>query len=80
MIASNWDVDLERMTCKNRVSRIRVRFMDNGAWLDGCIEDVPLTLLSVLARTRDGAAYLGRQLREAEGVFIPEFLRAMNRD
>jgi hypothetical protein len=33
-------------------------------------------LLSALARSPGGASYLGRQVEEAEGVFIPAFLKA----
>jgi hypothetical protein len=75
MIINNWDVDLDTMTCRNIVNRIVVRFRDEGAFLDGCIDGAPAGLLSGLARVSGGAAYLGRQLGEAEGVFIPEFLR-----
>ena len=76
MIINNWDVDLEKMTCRNLNNRITVQFTDRGTYLDGKINDAPMALLSALARNSGGTAYLGRQLGEAEGVFIPELLKA----
>jgi hypothetical protein len=80
MIINRWDVDLERMSCRNRVNRITVRFTGTGNSLDGEIEDVPMGLLSALARSSDGPAYLGRQLREAERAFVPEFIKGRARE
>jgi hypothetical protein len=76
MIVNNWDLDLEKMCCRNLSNRITVRFTDEGTFLDGKITGVPMGLLSALARSSGGAAYLGRQLREAEGAFIPELIKA----
>ncbi|MFP3041341.1 hypothetical protein LQZ19_05910 [Treponema primitia] len=76
MIINKWDVDVEKMMCRNLSNRITVRFTDTGSGIDGKIDNVPLPLLSSLARHQGGAAYLGRQLGEAERVFMPELVKA----
>jgi hypothetical protein len=76
MIVSNWDVEIEKMSCRNRTNHITVRFTDMGTYLDGKIDDVSLPMLSALARTEGGETYLARQLGEAERVFIPELIKA----
>ncbi|MFP3041610.1 hypothetical protein LQZ19_07270 [Treponema primitia] len=76
MIINKWDIDIEKMTCRNLSNRIMVRFTDTESGINGKIDDVPLTLLSSLARHPGGAAYLGRQLGEAERVFMPELVKA----
>jgi hypothetical protein len=68
-----WVVDLERRVCRNTVNRVAVRFSGGGA---GRIVDMPLELLSELARTSGGAGYLGRLIREAERVFVPALIQA----
>jgi hypothetical protein len=64
------------MTCRNSESSILVRFTVNGSAVDGLIDDAPASLLSALAWTSGGPAYLGRQIKEAERVFVPAFLKA----
>jgi hypothetical protein len=76
MSSKDWVVDVEGMACRNAVNRITVRFADMGSRIEGRIDDVPLALLSALTRRADGAAYLVRQVGAAEGVFVPELLRA----
>jgi hypothetical protein len=73
---ANWVVNLATMSCKNTANCVTVRFVDSGGWVEGRIDDAPKELLSALARTAGGAAYLERQVRAAEEVFIPEFLQA----
>jgi hypothetical protein len=63
------------MTCRNTESSILVRFTVNGIAIDGLIDDAPMGLLSALARTSGGPAWLGRQIAAAERVFVPAFLR-----
>ncbi|GHV74243.1 hypothetical protein AGMMS49940_15570 [Spirochaetia bacterium] len=76
MIVNNWDIDLEKMTCRNLINKIRVQFTHKGTFIDGKIDDVSLPMLSALARTGGGETYLARQLGEAEGVFLPELIKA----
>jgi hypothetical protein len=75
MTVGKWDVDLEKMSCRNLSNRITVQFTDKGTYLDGKIDDVSLPLLSAFARTTGGETYLARLLGEAEKVFIPEFIK-----
>jgi hypothetical protein len=75
MTVGKWDVDLEKMSCRNLSNRITVQFTDKGTYLDGKIDDVSLSLMSALARTTGGETYLARQLGDAETVFIPEYIK-----
>ena len=75
MIVDNWDVDLEKMRCRNLTNHISVQFTDKGTYIDGKIDDVSLPMLSALARTEGGETYLARQLGEAEGVFLPALIK-----
>jgi hypothetical protein len=76
MMTEKWVADLVTMTCRNRANRITVRFANAGSCLEGRVADAPMGLLSALARSPGGTACLGRQVAEAEGVFIPAFLKA----
>jgi hypothetical protein len=76
MIVNNWDIDLEKMSCRNLANKIMVQFTDKGTYIDGKIDDVSLLLLSALARTSGGETFLARQLGEAERVFLPELIKA----
>jgi hypothetical protein len=76
MIVADWDVDIEKMSCRNLTNHITVQFTDKGTYLDGKIADVSLPLLSAFARTSGGETYLARQVGEAETVFIPAFIKA----
>lgn len=76
MRVENWDVNLEKMSCRNLTNHITVQFTDKGTFIDGKIDDVSLPMLSALARTVGGETYLARQLGEAEGVFLPELIKA----
>jgi hypothetical protein len=75
MTVGKWDVDLEKMSCRNLSNRITVQFTDKGTYLDGKIDDVSLPLMSALARTTGGETYLARQLGEAERVFLPALIK-----
>jgi hypothetical protein len=68
---NNWRADLKKMTCENASNRIVVTFTDMGKFLDGKIDDMPADLFFRLA----DPAYLGRQISEAEDVFIPAFIK-----
>jgi hypothetical protein len=55
LMQENWIADLPTMTCRNIVNKIVLQFTPKGTTLQGEIKDMPLSLLSSLARKKFSA-------------------------
>jgi hypothetical protein len=70
-----WIADLAAMTCRNIENKMVVKFIETGKSLTPEIDDIPLSLLSTIARKKHDVSYLQKQVEEAEDVFLRAYFK-----
>ena len=75
----DWIVDLDKMTCRNRVSKIVVSFKKSGNTLIGKLQDAPLKLFKKWAADPQGEDCIKNAVTEAEEVFLREYCNQKKR-
>jgi len=68
----NWVVDTDEMTCKNVENEVTIKIEKTGDNFRGMIRDMPMGLVSEIAKRRDGERIIENIVKTAE----EEYLRA----
>ena len=68
--------DLGAMVCRNIKNGIVVEFEKSGKTLTGKIKDIPLELLELLAKRKNGHTFIEKAVYDAEEVFLRAYFES----
>ncbi|MFP3041613.1 hypothetical protein LQZ19_07285 [Treponema primitia] len=65
-----WIADLTAMTCRHLTNNMILQFVKDGKFLKPEIKDMPLKLLSSIAKKKTDVSYLEKLIEEGKNVFL----------
>jgi hypothetical protein len=70
IMQGSWVADLPNMTCRHLINNMILHFVKEGKSLKPEIQDMPLELLSTIAKKPDNLSNLQKLIEEGEEVFL----------
>ena len=66
----NWVVDTDEMTCKNVENAVTIKMKKNGSNFKGMISDMPIGLISEIAKYGNGERIIEKIVKIAEEEYV----------